>query len=225
MTLILLLASAIGANGLNADVIWTDELVALAYMGAFDPPYSPLQVMEAISKNAPDQLPLFYMLGAVWSRFVGWSQLALRYLSLLAGVTMIAFLYRFVRDNIGRRTAIVAALVMATNTFVMIFFHELRGYMLLLLFIIMHSWLYWRLIRHEKPSLQMWGLFVALATVILYTHALGLVMLIALGAAHLLVEGWSSRSKIVLAGWAAALGLLFPYLPTIVSGGYKWGEN
>ena len=40
MTLILLLASAIGANGLNADVIWGDELASVEYMGAFDPPYS-----------------------------------------------------------------------------------------------------------------------------------------------------------------------------------------
>ncbi len=225
MTLILLLASAIGGAGLNADVIWADELYSVTFMGAFDPPYSLSQVMESLTALSPDHVPLYYLLGAAWSRLVGWSQLAMRYFSLLAGVMMIAWLYRFVRDNIGRRTAIVAAFVMATNTFVMIYFHELRGYTLLLLFIIIHSWLYWRLIRHEKPSLQMWGLFVALATVILYTHALGLVMLIALGAAHLLVEGWSSRSKIVLAGWAAALGLLFPYLPTIVSGGYKWGET
>ena len=69
------------------------------------------------------------------------------------------------------------------------------------------------------------GLFVASAAALLYTHLLGLFVLVALGASHLLVEGRSSRTKIVLAGWAVALGLLFPYLPTILSGGYKWGET
>ena len=33
MTLILLLASAIGAKGLNADVIWSDELFSVTFHG------------------------------------------------------------------------------------------------------------------------------------------------------------------------------------------------
>ena len=225
MTLILLLASAIGANGLNADVIWGDELASVEYMGAFDPPYSLSQVMESLEALAPDHVPLYYLLGAAWSRLVGWSQLAMRYFSLLAGVIMIACLYRFVRVNIGRRIAIVAAFVMVSNSYVMIFFHEIRPYTLLLLFIIVHTWFYRRLVRCENPTLWLRGLFVAFAVALLYTHLLGLFVLVALGATHLLVEGRSSRTLTVLGGWAIALGLLAPYLPAILSGGYKWGET
>ena len=225
VTLILLLASAIGANGLNADVIWGDELASVVYMGAFDPPYSLSQVMESLSALSPDHVPLYYLLGAVWSRLVGWSQLAMRYFSLLAGVTMIAFLYRFVRDNIGRQIAIVAAFVMVSNTYVMIYFHEIRDYALILLLIIVHTWFYRRLVRRENPSLWLHGLFVASAVALLYTHLLGLFVLVALGATHLLVERRSSRTLTVIGGWAIALGLLGPYLPTILSGGYKWGET
>ena len=225
MTLILLLASAIGANGLNADSIWGDELASVEYMGAFDPPYSLSQVMESLTALSPDHVPLYYLLGAAWSRLVGWSQLAMRYFSLLAGVIMIACLYRFVRDNIGRRIAIVAAFVMVSNSYVMIFFHEIRPYTLLLLFIIVHTWFYRRLVRRENPTPWLRGLFVAFAVALLYTHLLGLFVLVALGATHLLVEGRSSRTLTVLGGWAIALGLLAPYLPTILSGGYKWGET
>ena len=34
-TLILLLAFALGANGLNRDIIWTDELYSVSNMGRF----------------------------------------------------------------------------------------------------------------------------------------------------------------------------------------------
>ena len=94
MTLILLLASAIGAKGLNADVIWADEFFSVTFMGAFEPPYSVSNILESLSKNARDTVPLFYILGSWWSRLVGWSQVPMRYLSLLAGVMMIAWLYQ-----------------------------------------------------------------------------------------------------------------------------------
>ena len=105
MVLILLLAFAFGLLGLNADVIWADELSSLAHMGAFDPPHTPMQVLESISLRARDHVPLYFILGAGWSHLVGWSQFAMRYLSLLAGVAMIAAFYRYAYDTIDQRTA------------------------------------------------------------------------------------------------------------------------
>ena len=67
MMLILLLAFAFGLLGLNADVIWADELSSLAHMGAFDPPHTPMQVLESISSRARDHVPLYFVLGAAWS--------------------------------------------------------------------------------------------------------------------------------------------------------------
>ena len=225
MTLVLLLASAIGVSGLNADVIWGDELGSLVFMGAFDPPFSPSQILNTIATSGPDHVPLYYLLGAGWSQLVGWSQLALRYLSLLAGVAMIAWLYRLVCDDIGRRNAIVAAVVVTSNTYVMIFFHEVRNYAFILLLVVVHTWCYRRLVRSNSPSSLLWGCFIASAAVLLYTHFLGLFFLAALGASHLLIEGWSSRTRSMLVGWAVAVGSLLPYLPTILAGGYKWGET
>ena len=225
MTLILLLASAIGVSGLNADVIWGDELGSLVFMGAFDPPFSPSQILNTIATSGPDHVPLYYLLGAGWSQLVGWSQLALRYLSLLAGVAMIAWLYRLVCDDIDRRNAIVAAFVVTSNAYVMIFFHEVRNYAFILLLVVVHTWCYRRLVRSNSPSSLLWGCFIASAAVLLYTHFLGLFFLAALGASHLLIEGWSSRTRSMLVGWAVAVGSLLPYLPTILAGGYKWGET
>ena len=225
MTLILLLASAIGAKGLNADVIWGDELASVVHMGAFNPPHTPQQVIQSIRDHAPDHVPLYYILGAGWSRFVGWSQLALRYLSLLAGVMMLAWLYRFTVDSVDKRTALVAAFLMANNAFAIFYFHELRGYTLLLLLIVVHLWLYLRLIRRIRRSLLLWVCFVASATAMLYAHVLGLIMLAGFGLSHLIVERRSRRVAAILIGWAVGLGLFLPYLSTMLSAALTWGET
>ena len=225
MLLVLLLAFALGLSGLNADVIWADELSSLAHMGAFDPPHSPMQVLESISLRARDHVPLYFILGAGWSHLVGWSQFAMRYLSLLAGVAMIAAFYRYAYDTIGLRTALIAAFLMANNAFVLIYFHEIRGYTLLLLLAILHTWLYWRLNRSGRHSGILFLLFVVSASATMYTHVFGLVMLAALGGSHILVERRSNRTKTVLFGWAAGLALFLPYLWTMLSSALTWGET
>jgi len=225
MTLILLLASAIGGMGLNADPIWGDELSSVAHMGAFNPPHSPQQVLQSIRENAPDHVPLFYLLGAGWSRLAGWSQLALRYLSLLAGLAMLAWFYRYARDAVDKRTALVAAFLMANNAFVVFYFHELRGYTLLLLLIVMHLWLYWRILRACRQSLFLYMAFALSSAAMLYTHVLGLFMLAALAASHLLVERWSNRTGALLLAWLAGSGLFLPYLNTMLSSAMTWGAT
>lgn len=225
VTLILLLAVAMGASALNADIIWADELSSLAHMGAFDPPHSPQQVLQSIYDHAPDHVPLYYLLGAGWSGLVGWSQLALRYLSLLGGVMMLAWFYRFTLDGVGIRTATTALFLMASNAFVIFYFHELRGYSLFLLLIIVHFWLYWRLIRQRRRSFLSWLLFSASAAAMLYVHVLGLIVLVGLVASHLLVERWSRRSVAILLGWTIGLCLFLPYLSVMLSAALTWGAT
>ena len=225
MLLVLLLAFARGLNGLNADVIWADELSSLALMGAFDPPYSPMQIMEIISMRARDHVPLYYFVGAAFAHLAGWSQFAMRYLSLLAGVAMVAALFGYARDAVDKRTALIAAFLIGNNAFVLIYFQEIRGYTLLMFFVILHSWLYQRLKHCRYHYFALLILFILSASAMLYTHVLGLVMLAALGASHILVEGRTIRTKAVLSGWSLALMLFLPYLWTMLSGAITWGET
>ena len=225
MTLILLLAFALGANDLNADVIWADELSSVTHMGAFNPPYTPMQVMGSIFKHARDHVPLYYLLGAGWSQLAGWSQFALRLLSCFFGALMVAWLYRFAVDAVNRRTAIVAALLMATNAFVIIYFHELRAYTLLLLLAMVHTWYYRRLATASHISKLTWILFVFSATAMLYTHILGFIMLAGIGATHIFTERHSHRSRVIIIGWGIGALFFLPYLPTLLSGSFTWGET
>ena len=75
MTAIILLGFAFGANGLNADILWLDEMFSLSNMGAFNPPYSPQDVVSSLSNYSPDHVPLYFVLGSQWARLAGWTQL------------------------------------------------------------------------------------------------------------------------------------------------------
>ena len=225
MMLVLLLAFALGANGLNADVIWIDELASVIFMGVFDPPYSPAQIIESISKYARDHVPLYYFLGAGWAQLAGWSQFSMRLISLFSGVLMIAWLYRFTSDTVNRHTAIVSALLMSTNVFASIFFHELRAYTLLLLLAVTHIWCYCRLVSSAGPSKLTWILFVCSAIAMLYTHILGLVALAGLGMIHILMERGSGQSRAIMFGWGLGILCFSPYLPMLLGGSFALGER
>ncbi len=114
---------------------------------------------------------------------------------------------------------------MANSAFVLVYFHEIRGYTLLLLLAVIHSWLYWRINRGARYLRLLWTLFVVSGSAMLYTHVFGLVMLAALGATHILVDRRSSQTKLVLSGWTISLVLFVPHLWTMLSGAVTWGAT
>ena len=58
MVLVLLLAFALGANGLNRDMIAEDETNSIASMGGFDSPYSPAQIVDSLMTHSPNPFSL-----------------------------------------------------------------------------------------------------------------------------------------------------------------------
>ena len=108
---ILLLAFAIGVHSLNLDPVWGDELSTLTNIGAFNPPFSPADVVESLQVLTPLDMPLYFVLAAFWAQVAGWSQFALRLLSLFAGVCLIAAVYRLGKDAFGARTGVVRWMV------------------------------------------------------------------------------------------------------------------
>ena len=219
MTLILLLAFALGAHGLNKGVIWLDELHSVSDMGGFDPPYSPAQIIDSVPKN---HVPLFYLLGAVWAQLAGWSQYALRFVSLAAGILMIAWLYRFAADAVNRRTAIVSALLMSTTALVIVYFHELRMYTLLMLLAVMHSGLYWRLAHGFRVTRLTWLFFILTAAMLFYTHNFSIILFVGLGAYHLFFVSKSRRWLNIMFAWGGGASLFLPYVPLWIEGLLQW---
>jgi len=212
MTLVLLLAFTLGASGLNANVITLGELHSVTDMGAFNPPYSPAQIIDAI-RGHKDHVPLYFLLGAGWSQLAGWTQFSLRLFSVLMGVLMIAWLYRLAADAVNRRTAVAAALLMSTNAFAILYFHEIRMYSLLMLLTVIHGSLYWRLAHDFRVTRLTWFLFILTAAMLFYTHNFSAIVFAGLGVYHLLFVSKSRRWLNVMLAWGVGALLFLPYAP------------
>ena len=218
MTVVLLLVFGLTAPGLNALPIWTDELYSVSNMGAFDGPYSPAQIIQSVSGHFPDHVPLFFLLGAGWAHLVGWTQFALRLFSVLSGALTIAWLYRLGADVFNRSTGLLGSLLLGTSAYVLLHFHNFRMYPLLLLFIVMHSWFYWRLAHGHRATRLTWCLFVISAVMLVYTHLFSIVWLAGLGFYHLVFVSKRRRWFYVVLGWGVGALCFLPYLGVLISG-------
>ena len=218
MTVVLLLAFGLTAPGLNARPIWADELFSVFNMGGFDPPYSLAQVVASLAENSPDHVPLFFLLGAGWAHLVGWTSFALRLFSVLSGVLTIAWLYRLGTDVFNRRTGLLAALLLGSSAYVLLYFHNFRMYPLLLMFAVMHSWFYWRLAHNFRTTRLTWLLFTLTAVLLLYTHNFAIILFAGLGLYHLVFVSRSRRWFQILLGWGVGALCFLPYLNVLISG-------
>lgn len=220
LCLLLLSAFALGALGLNRDIVWLDEMFSLGNMGAFDPAYSPAQVVESLAQHSPDHAPLYFVLGAQWSRLAGWTQLPARYLSLLLGLLLVAFLYRFTAYITNRQTGLCAALLISSSGFVLLYFHEIRMYTLLMLLAVWHVHLYFRLIKSDGDDggWQLWALFVMTAAALIYTHVYAIFLFAALLGQHLVFRRHARRWLSIMLAWAIGAAAFLPYLPIFLLG-------
>ena len=218
LTLTLLVGFASGAAHLNADAIWTDELYSLANIGAFAAPYSPAQIIDSLAHYSPQHTPLYYFISASWAQLAGWSHFSLRLISLLAGSLFIAWLYRLGADLFGRRAGICGAFLAATSVFLLVSFHEIRMYTLMLMLTVMHAVCYWRLVYGRARGRGSALGFALTAAALLYTHMFSAIMLAALGLYHLLFVLRLRRGWRIVAGWLAALLLFLPYVPVVYAG-------
>ncbi len=215
---LLLIGFAMGAQKLNADNLWLDELYSLSNMGVFAQPYSLPEVVDSLTEHSQNHVPLYFFLGAQWARFVGWSQLPMRYLSLLFGILFVAWTYRFAADALNRSTAVLAAALVATSGFILMYFHEIRMYTLLLLLLLVHAWLYWRLSAKATATWQEWLLFILTAIAQLYTHVFSVFVFVGFGLHHLIFARRIRRWRSILLAWIISGMAFLPYAPGYLRG-------
>src|SRR5215216_3120094 len=110
---LMLLVFWLGARGLNADPIWSDEYYSIysAGLGPFGP-LTPAGIWERIAGYDPWHTPGFFTLLNLWGRLVGGNPPALRALAMLLALLALAWTYRLGRDVMTPRAGLYAALVM-----------------------------------------------------------------------------------------------------------------
>jgi len=216
---VLLMTTLLGARGLNADIIWSDELTSIGHAGGLTGPFSTTQILESIIEHSPKHGPLYFMLLSVWGNMVGWHHVVLRILSLFFGLLTISWIYRIGKDFINVRVGIWSAAFLGLNVFWIEYYHEIRMYSLQLAVIMMMVWHYLYLIDSTKHSRWYhWVGLVVSATAALYTQPFSIFVHVAIGIYHLLFVA-KNRRWIAITGMFMLTGIIYlPWLPVTYIG-------
>lgn len=216
---LVVVALAVRLYRLGAESIWLDEATSL-FLARMD-------VRSLVAWTSADiHPPLYYLLLHYWRAF-GESEVALRGLSVLAGLAAVPLLYELGRSLFDRRAGAAAGLFLALAPLHVWYSQQARMYTFLMLWVLLASY---ALVRALTGRDRGWWVGYALAMALgYYTHYYSSLALLFHGV---VVIGWAATQRRWSAApaWLAAVagsGVLFlPWLPTmwaaVSSGGGGW---
>ena len=223
----LLLAAALVTTQLDNKAFIGDEADSLYSAGINNAgPRNLAEVWEYIAEEDPVVAQGWSMLLFIWGRIAGWSEPAIRALSLFAGLLTLACVYRAGRDFFGPQAGLVASLILGSSVVFLAYMELARAYPLVSLFTTLILWSYWRVALHPRPPGPGAQAGLLLGSIgLLYSHYFGSLFLPALGLFHLLFVPKKRRwwRTVLLVGLAALVAAL--QLPGFLNGLTKSTAN
>jgi mannosyltransferase len=143
--------------------LWNDEAFSRYY---FDTGLSFMLTEGLRSESSP---PLYYMAIGAWIQLFGWSEAALRSLSVVSSSLAIILVYALGRELFGRRQGLVASALFALSATQIYYAQEARPYALLLIPVALILFACARYLR-KPASLLTILLYVGAAILGAYTH-------------------------------------------------------
>ncbi len=114
----LLLATVLAIPLLDVDAFNGDEPVSLVAAGILSSgPRSLADVWGFLAENDPRNAPGWPILLSVWGLFVGWSEFAIRALSLFIGLLTLAWVFRSGRGLFAPVAGLFAVLLLGSSVF------------------------------------------------------------------------------------------------------------
>ncbi|MBM3130674.1 MAG: hypothetical protein FJ009_18850 [Chloroflexi bacterium] len=190
------IAFALRVAFLDAQSLWNDEgtSVALASLS-----------LEAIIFGAARDIhpPLYYILLHFWMPFVGNTEYAIRFLSVIAGVLTVAVTYRIARAFFDDEIATIAAFLTAFSPFQIYYSQEARMYIWVTLWSAVSVWAFVKLqvtsskfkveqsavsgqplaVSRQRSAIGMWITYIFATLAALYTQYVGAFIVLAENAA------------------------------------------
>lgn len=146
--------------------------------------------------------PGYYLVLAGWTKLVGESEVALRWLSVFFGTLSVPLMYVFGRATLGKRAGWLAALILTVTPVHIFFSQNARMYTLLSLLALTSWWLIVKLQQNDRP--RHWLALAAVSVYGLSAHYyMGLVL--ASQVAYLVLT-WRQNKRLVFK-WLLWLGV------------------
>lgn len=195
--------------GLAQQSLWVDEWYTRYSLR--QPWAGLLPSIEAIERRPP----FYYALLKLWSEVAGGEELALRLWSVVMVVLAVALLYALGVRLFDRRTALVAAWLLALSPFWLLYGRMIRSYSLTMLLALLATLL---LVLAVRQGRWWWAAYGLAAAALVYTDYSGLPVLAAHGVYVLALT--RRRTLRLLAAWLVtmvAVGLVYLlWLPAIL---------
>jgi len=190
--------------------LWLDEAIeALALKGY----YGPLSTYS-LSDFQP---PLYHYLLKVWTNLAGYSELALRTPSLVAGVALVAVTYKLGERLHSQQVGLIAGLLVTTNPLLIYYSQEGRTYMLTTLFVTLSFYHLVRLLKNKNTPVQSAIYYVLSTIAILWTSYLAcFVVLLQLG--YLLYLRRFDLARLTLLALISLLPWVLPFTRSLALG-------
>ena len=185
---------------LGVPSLWTDELfTASRYRGS----------LWTVIRESDPFPPLYYILGKLWSLVAGLGESALRFPSVVYSVMGIVAIYFLAAELFDRRTARLAAALLAFSPYSINYAQEAKMFSLFWLLGTVSFWFLCRYLRTDARR-DLWGYAVA-SVCSIYTFYMGFVVLV---VENLIFLSLARRGR---RRWGLAqLGILLAYLPWLV---------
>lgn len=192
LLLILLVAFALRTIGLAGPPLNGDEAFSLLFT---DRGWAGM--LTAMRTTEPNPPLHFFMLRA-WIAVAGRGEFSVRYLSVMAGLLVIPLTYVLARRLLGKRIALMAALLVAVNPYLVWYSHLARAYSLYLMLTLASLVLGDCVLRtaccvsrtgelQRRGELACWLAYVGVTVLSLYTHYFAFLFLVAQNLIFLLL--------------------------------------
>jgi 4-amino-4-deoxy-L-arabinose transferase-like glycosyltransferase len=205
--LIFLLALTVRLVGISLRPIWYDEAYSILFSekGLGQMLYGTLAPTSA---GSADIHPLgYYTLLWGWINVFGKSLIAVRMLSVLAGLATVYLVFQIASELFDIQTAETSALITALAPFHVHYSQEIRMYAFMTLWLLLATYSYLR--GMMSGDWRWWLVFGLSSALSQYTHNLVAFFLIPLAVTPLLKRDWRTFRSVLIAGLLA----IFLYLP------------
>jgi 4-amino-4-deoxy-L-arabinose transferase-like glycosyltransferase len=123
----------------------------------------------------PGNPPFYFILLKIWFTVFGWSEQAGRFLSVLIGTMAIPITYFTVRYISGKKPAFLAALFMASSTYLIGYSQEMRAYVLEIVLALLVMLVFLRLLDTQNAICLI--LYTLLSILMVNTHYYGVLLI------------------------------------------------
>ncbi len=203
LSVLTLVAFLLRVSHLDAQSLWRDEVDVIRFASGPLP-----QLVQSLVK-AQHNGPLYHILMRGWLGLAGDSEFALRYPSLCFGVLTVPLIYQLGRRLVGRRSALMAALLVVVAPYLVWYGQDAKMYALVLALTLLAMICQLKALTTGRR--RWWLGFVVVTSFSLYVHLLSALMIPVYAAIFLLA--WP-RYQRRWRGWLVSFGALtLPYVP------------